>query len=1198
MEVSNMAVQWTDEQLKAITERGSNILVAAAAGSGKTAVLVERIIRRICDDENRVSIDKLLVLTFTEAAAAEMKRKIANAIEKRLVAEPDNVWLREQSMLVHSAHISTIHAFCMNMLQNNIHKTNLPADFTLIDEIENNVLRNQALDKVLERYYQRIDKKKAFADLAMGYGGTKSDDTLRTMVLKLYDFVRSLAYPEKWLKEAVNQYKLVVKNNSIKDTIWEKIVISLCNELALEAQDGLKRIWEIVDNEVPSDHKYFSYYRELYDSFNIAFMPILQRNADINIAKRCCDMFVVSTTPRKTGLDEETVEKINLIKKQLVLEPVNDIKSFINSTDADRLERVVLCSPRVNILKKLVRQTERLHTFMKRDMSTLDFGDLEHEMIKLISDKSGRPTVVAEQLRERFEEILVDEYQDTNNIQDTMFKLLSRNENNIFMVGDLKQSIYKFRNADPSIFAEKYERYSNGDGGKCIRLFKNFRSRTDVIDSVNGIFSAIMKKETGGLDYTKDEYLICGADYQTGVGDFCTEILLTDGDKNNYVDDEYTVFSSNRQEAITIAKRISEMVGNKEFMVKDSATEELRPVRLGDITILVRNKSRVAELQQVLAEYGIKSSSEVGEKYLDSIEVLTVLSFLQIIDNPRQDIPLLAVLRSPVFDFTPDELAQIRLCCKGDFYDAICLSSKKDNAKAKEFLDILNKFRDMAVYKGVDELIWEICYGLHYIDIVGSMPDGNSKIANLKLLHERGTEFEQGALSGLFSFMGYIESIRNGNSDMKSANLFMDSENIVSIMTIHKSKGLEFPVVILCNMDKNFNETDASDSVLWHENIGIGMDFVDTKLRVKYPSITKQLIKEVKIKDSRAEEMRLLYVALTRAKEKLIMSTLIGTHFDAWKKAAPVSGENIPAGIIRNQRNMRDWVLSTVISHPSAEVLRDYAECQINNSDNYSYKLKVVMDNGEEGNKGIFIESDTNGEDSNTQQHLASYIDRVKYEYPHIKLGRTPIKMSVSELKRRNMPDDEYAPSVVNLNSTILTENNEYGSAERGTITHYVMQHIDYKRTDSTEDIEEQLNKLVLCGVISNRQKGIVSSEEIFTFFNDSLGQRLKKSTNVMREFDFYMEVPAETIDKLLDDADKSETVLLQGIADCFFYEDDGVVLIDYKTDFVTEENVYSRAEKYREQVEYYTAGLESVLECPIKERYLYFLHIGKAVKM
>ena len=476
------------------------------------------------------------------------------------------------------------------------------------------------------------------------------------------------------------------------------------------------------------------------------------------------------------------------------------------------------------------------------------------------------------------------------------------------------------------------------------------------------------------------------------------------------------------------------------------------------------------------------------------------------------------------------------------------------------------------------------------------MIDGNSKIANLKLLYERAIEFEQGKLSGLFSFMGYIESIRNENGDMKSANLLTGNENVVSIMTIHKSKGLEFPVVILCNMDKNFNETDTSDLVLWHESAGIGIDYVDTKLRVKYPSITKQLIREIKIRDSRAEEMRLLYVALTRAKEKLIMSTLIGTHYDGWKKAAPVSGKSIPAGIIRNQRNMRDWVLSASIAHPSADILRELSNCTQNNFNDYSFDLKVVMDDGQEGNKKLLIETEAKGEDKGNKTNIESYIDRIKYSYPNISLVKTPIKMSISELKRRNMPDDEYAPSVVNVDNVVLTEYNEFGSAERGTITHYVMQHIDFRKTDSIDEIKKQLDDMVNRNVITERQKNVISLEEIFTFFNNSLGKRLKNSDKVMREFDFYMEVPAGFVDKSLNNCE--EKVLLQGIADCFFYEDDGVVLIDYKTDYVTEENVYKRAERYREQVDYYTVGLESVLECPVIERYLYFLHLGKAIKM
>lgn len=1197
-----MAVQWTAEQLQAIEARGSNILVAAAAGSGKTAVLVERIIRRICDPADPVPVDRLLVLTFTEAAASEMKRKIADAIEARLKQEPENKRLRDQSLLVHSAHISTIHAFCKTILQNNIHETELPAEFNLIDDTENEVLRNQALDQVLERYYKRIQKKEAFRDLAVGYGGIKTDDNLRGTVLRLHDFVRSLAYPEAWLREAAGQYRRVCETGSIGGTVWERLLLDLCRELAREALAGFQAIWRIVEAEVPSDHKYFNYYHDLLTQFEDIYGPVLEGRADVEMVRACHAAFAVGRAPVKKELDDGLVSKINGIKKELTAQPLGEIRTLLAAAEPEQVQRIILCSPRIQALKQLVRQTERLHRSMKRERSALDFSDLEHEMIKLISDRQGRPTRTAEKLRERFAEILVDEYQDTNNIQDTMFRLLSRDEKNIFMVGDLKQSIYKFRNADPGIFAEKYEAYGRGEGGLCIRLFRNFRSRDTVVDSVNGIFGALMTRETGGLDYTREEYLIQGAQYPDQAGDFTTELLLTDTDRGNYQEDgAYAGYSANQLEAVTIARRIRRMVDGRELQVTDRETGAPRPVRLGDITILVRNKKKAAELEQILEEHGIPAASETGRSYLNSLEVQTVLSFLQIIDNPRQDIPLLAVLRSSMFEFSPDELARIRLCAQGCFYEALCAAAGQGDDRSGAFLAVLEDLREASAYMGVDELIWKICHELHYMALAGAMPGGRIRQANLNLLYERGAEFEQGALCGLFHFMAYIESLRASGKDMVAAKPFADTSGTVAIMTIHKSKGLEYPVVILYGTEQHFNEMDAAKPVIWHEQAGLAMDFVDTVQRVRYQSLPKALVRERMLRDQRAEEMRLLYVALTRAKEKLILSATVGVKNNKWKEAVSDPAGCVVPGFTRRRLSMRDWILSALLAHPGAAALRELADrSDLPPDGRMDFGLRTGVVNHETAPmpapKLAAAQAEREPEAwSGLPEDLQ---ERMAFAYPHCGLGLTPVKLSVSELKRRQMPEEDYVPSILRVKQVILSDLTEIGAAERGTITHYVMQHVDFERTESLEQVEEQLDGMVRRGLISARQRDAVSAQGILEFFRHPLGTRLRRAEKKEREFDFYMEIPAGEVTDGLPEADRDERILLQGIADCFFYEGDGVVLIDYKTDRVTAEEAPARAERYRMQMEYYTRGLREILGCPIRERYLYFLHCGQAVAL
>lgn len=1196
-----MAVQWTEQQLQAIEARGSNILVAAAAGSGKTAVLVERIIRRICDKENPVPVDRLLVLTFTEAAASEMKRKIADAIQRRLQEEPENKRLREQSILIHSAHISTIHAFCKTILENHIHETDLPADFTLIDDVENQVLREQALDQVLERYYKRIEKKTAFRDLALGYGGIKTDDNLRGTVLRLHDFVRSLAYPENWLKETAEQYRIVCQTGSLSGTIWETLLLSLCRELVQEAFSGLEAIWRIVEAEVPSDHKYFDYYQDLLVQFQEAFALFLYASPTLKDLDYPLSTFTIPRAPVKKGLDDSLVARINGIKKEMVIQSLDEIRTLLHGAQPEQLQRIILCSPRIQTLKQLVRQTERLHRFLKRERSALDFSDLEHEMIKLISDRRGHPTKTAKKLQQQFEEILVDEYQDTNNIQDTMFRLLSRNEKNIFMVGDLKQSIYQFRNANPGIFAEKYRAYSKGEGGICIRLFRNFRSRDTVVETVNGIFAALMTRETGGLDYTQEEFLIQGAKYPENAGDFSTELLLTDTDRSHYSSSGlYSSCSANQLEAITVARRILRLVGGQEIQVTDGKTGTLRPIRLGDITILVRNKKKATELEQILELHGIPAISETGRSYLNSLEVLTVLSFLQIIDNPRQDIPLLAVLRSAIFNFSPDELAEIRLGTRGAFYDALCTAREDGNQRVTEFLSVLEALREDAEHAGVDQLIWKICYELQYMTLAGAMPGGEIRQANLKLLYERGAEFEQGALSGLFHFMAYIESLRAGGKDMTAAKTFTETENMVSVMTIHKSKGLEYPVVILYGTEQRFNEMDAVKPIIWSEQTGIAMDFVDTRRRIRYQSLPKALTRENILHSQHAEEMRLLYVALTRAKEKLILSATVGARANKWKEAV-FSESGVLPGFTRRRLSMRDWILSALLPHPDATILRENAErFELLPNGKMSFGLHTQMVNHELDpiavSEPLTAETaETPGRSPKTSEDLHG---KLTFRYPHKGLCLTPAKMSVSELKRRRMPEEDFAPGILRLNQVFLSGTSEIKAAERGTITHYVMQHIDFSKTETQEQVNQQLETMVTNGLISNSQRNAVQAKQIFQFFQQPLGQRLRQAKRVEREFDFYMEIPAKEVTEGLSSRDGEEKVLLQGIADCFFYDDNGVVLIDYKTDGITQEAVPARAERYRTQMEYYARGLAEILGCPIQERYLYFLHCGQAAAL
>ena len=1184
-----MSVEWTKEQLEAIEAHGSNILVAAAAGSGKTAVLVERIIRKITDKDNPVSVDRLLVLTFTEAAAAEMKRKIAAAVEKKLEENPEDEWLKEQSIKVNSACISTIHAFCSRIIANNSHLTDLPADFSLIDPTENDVLLKKALNDVLESYYRRIDTKESFRELVTGWGGIKGDDALRDTILKLHSFTRSLAYPKRWLRSAwTDGYGNIEKGGMIENSVWKKVLAKELYSGAENIAEALELIWHITEKEVPSNHKYFEYYMNLRSSFCGRFNSI--NSEDEDCFESLCGLlrgFSIPTAPRKTGLDENVAARISALRDSIVKEELKKAAEILSALDEENIAKIVKCSPVVRMLCMIVRQVEKLHMRYKREKSAIDFGDLEHGLLHLICNERGEETPLCRRLRDYYDEILLDEFQDTNVLQFEIFQRLSKAEGNLFMVGDVKQCIYKFRNADPTIFMRLYKLYAKGDGGRLIRLFKNFRSRSEVVDSVNYIFASVMSERVGGIDYTEEEYLIRGANYPSGSG-FDTEVMITDLTDAGILRENPDEIIS---EAENIADRIYRLICVENTMVTDKETGELRPAVFGDVAVLARNKSGGDAVETELLKRGITAVSESGEQYLNSVEVITVLYFLQIIDNPVQDIPLIAVMRSPMFGFTADELAKIRTCEKGRYYFAL-KAAAEENEKAADFLRVLNEFRECAKYMGVDELVRKICIDLHYFSIVSAMPGGEIKKANLKLLLERASAYEQGTLTGLFNFMNYIEMLRESGNDLAPAKNVGDGLNAVKIMTIHKSKGLEFPIVVMASAAKRFNAMDISNNIIWEEKLGIGLDYMDTRQRVRYSFPIKKLIANELYRALVAEEMRLLYVAMTRAKEKLIISASLKDRDNKWKDAEFDESGRICPSIVAGMNTMRDWIWGALLKHPSAEILRDVADrTDICCGGEFLAAFKVVA---AQNGAGIVSQTKENKKDDSEFGNAA---ERLNYQYPHSSLGQMPIKLSVSELKRRQMPEEDYSTGLLKAQRGFLSDKAELSAAERGTVTHFVLQHMDIQKSSSVNEIKVQIEEMVQNGMITENQGNAVNIDAVYNFFDSELGKRLKAAKKFNREFDFYMLVQPDEVEKNIRN-DAADEVILQGIADCFFYEDDGVVLLDYKTDRVGKSGAEERSTIYKTQIEYYARGLSEILDVPVKERYIYFLNCGEAVKM
>lgn len=1197
-------MDWTREQREAIEYRDDNILLAAAAGSGKTAVLVERIIKLISPDKGgtgAVDISDLLVLTYTDAAASEMRGKIAAAVERELEASPTNAHLKKQSLLIHSASISTIHSFCLNLLKSNIHLTDLPVNFSLISETENKIMLKTALDDVLERYYQRIDINPSFKSLALGYGGVKNDDSLREMILSLMRFVKSMAYPAKWLNDAVGEYRFTAENGKIGKK-WTKRLGELTSESGRELCEIYNAIKREMDDNLFEDHPYVAFFEEELGTINRLFEGLDDKDYTF-IRSRLCSFEFLTLRSGVRGAEGELTLAQNRIKalRERAKSCLNNLKEYFSFEESEIVSRITLSYPQMRTLKNIVLTVDRTYTKRKRSKNYLDFNDLEHEALKLLADKNGNPKETALKLREKYNEILIDEYQDTNNIQDTIFRVISRDNSNIFMVGDLKQSIYKFRNAVPTLFSEKYEAYDKEEHqGHLIRLFKNFRSRKSVVDTVNYVFESVMSREIGDVDYTEEEFLIKGARYPEDLPleQFETELHMICRDTKE--DDESGEKTDKTElEAYVAVSRIKEII-NGGMMVFDKNLNKSRKAELRDIVILMRNTKKTAPIfERILEENGIPVYTDIGKSYLGSVEVQTVLAFLQIIDNPLQDIPLIAVLRSPIWDFSNDELADIRSNHRrGYFYDALSYSAENGNEKAGDFLEKLDLLRKRAEYTALDELIHSIYYEYGYYAYAGAMSHKAERQANLRLLLERAAEFEHTKMSGLFSFINYVETIRDADGDLASAKVFGEGENVVRIMSIHKSKGLEFPVVILADTAHRFNIEDMKKKVLWHEDDGLGMDYTDTRLRVRYPSIPRMIISATAKREMMSEEMRLLYVALTRAREKLIITATFSGREKNWRVPVWNSDGKTLVSYIKGSQCFRDWITSAFMRHPKAKAMREYCEmeesCAFCDVD---FGLNVVMyKNKDEVLTKLNSQTATEKQlQVNADVTIQDINKRLGFEFSHMEKANIPIKMSVSEVKRMQSEESEYVPLIRSLEASEMFEFGRMTAAERGTVTHFVLQYADEKKIKSVADVENLLKEMQNDKIITKRQAESVNKAAISRFFMSELGERMRMADRLEKEFNFYTEADAQEIYQ----RDASGRVLLQGTIDCFMINGSKVTLLDFKTDRVeSREDAMEKAKKYEVQMKYYKKGLKEILGREIDEGYLYFLGIGEAIEM
>ncbi len=1232
--------KWTNEQLEAIKTRRCNLLVAAAAGSGKTAVLVERIIKIVTDNEDPIDIDRLLVVTFTSAAASEMRERIAAAITKELERNPSSKNLQKQLTLLSRANITTMHSFCLDVIKNNFHTIDLDPAFRIGDETEGTLLKNEIIDELFEDLYENDDEE--FFNLVEAYAGSKDDEKLKEIILDLYRFSMSGPWPERWLKEKAEEFN-IKSLDELNDTVWVKV---LKNDIGMEVDSFINMYHKAIDviSNTEGIEPYLDVFNDelsslinLKDGLNKGLNDIYNALSKISFGR-------LKSIRKNNVSDPEAQELVKGIRDQ-VKKKIGKLRDEVFSmTPEESLEGIRASYPFMKKLIEITLDFSKRFSESKRERNMLDFNDLEHLCLKILieegEDGGTKPSRVAENFREFFGEVLVDEYQDSNNVQEAIINLVSRkntNDPNVFMVGDVKQSIYRFRQAKPELFLEKYNTYSKEEGGldRVIQLYKNFRSREEVIDGVNFIFKEVMSNSVGELEYTDEEALNLGANFKEVKEDNCYAggpIELHILDKNDTrdlddIEDDEDIDSINL-EARVVAKRINELMSQqneKKFRVLDKDTGEYRPLKYKDIVILLRATKNWSEVfLDELGLEGIPVYADTGAGYFESIEIRTIMSLLKIIDNPLQDVPMIAVLKSPFMGFTAEEISDIRIINKDKyFYENIVSISKGEEiateelkSKCDKLVNYLDKWRNKSVYMPIDEFIWYLYMDTSYYGYVGAMPNGVLRQANLKILFQRAKQYEQTSFKGLFNFINFINKLRRSSGDMGSAKILGENEDVVRIMSIHKSKGLEFPVVFLAGAGKQFNLMDLNNSILHHDDLGFGPDYINLEKRISYGTLPKESIKKKIRLETLSEEMRILYVAFTRAKEKLIITGStrdIDKTVEKWFQSASIEQNRISPAEVFKGKSYLDWVGMALCQHRDGEVIRERigVSNEIAKDDLSTWQVKLWDRNNLIVEKNLEVVDEISLDEELFINCKEETVDkeierRLGYRYKFKEATTIKSNFSVSDLKKAGYEAEvEYSgerlfKEEIVLKPRFLQEEKGLSGAEKGTAVHFVMQKIDYERIDSLDEIKLQLEEMVQNELLTKDEFNAVNPFKIFNFFKSDIGKRIlkvyKSGGMVHRELPFYTRISAKEVKENLSDESINEKVRLQGVIDLFFEEDGEIILVDYKTDYVKDNIEEEMNKKYKVQLDYYTEALEKITGKKVKSRYLYLFYPEKEI--
>ena len=1224
-------MNWTKEQSQAIYQKGSNILVAAAAGSGKTAVLVERIINKIIKE--KIDIDRLLVVTFTNAAASEMRERILNSIYKIIESEETKDeeiinHLQRQITLLNKANICTIDSFCLDVIKNNFFEIEISPNFRIADTAEIDLLKQEVLEKIFEEKYENHDED--FEKLIKTYTSYRDDTPLKDLILKIYTYIESNPFPLEWLETQIEKFNIKDAKQDFSKTIWGTILLQNMKE---ELEDCIKKLKS--ENLRLSVDKELETYEKTITS-DIQQLEMVMGNLDswdkaYNLVNNV--EFLKWPSSRKiTNPEKDRAKSIrDKIKKSFTSKKDKIFTSNSEEANIDLLEMYEIL---VN-LKNLIKDFDEEFKKSKKEKNIVDFSDVEHFALQiLIKEKDGKyeSSDIAKKYQEKFTEIAIDEYQDSNLVQEYILTSISKG-NNIFMVGDVKQSIYKFRQAMPDLFLSKYKEYdeiTSNEKGLKIKLFKNFRSRKNVLDLTNLIFENIMGQKLGEIDYTEEEYLNLGANYKESNEDLLSEIDILDiteeeqNTNDNFEKEEEQEENEELEriedielEAKFVAEKIRELLDNN-FQIYDNKKEEFRKIQFRDIVILLRSTKNKANIfEKELIKQNIDVYSDTSSEYLESYEIQVIMDLLKIIDNPYQDIPLVHVMLSSIGMFTDDDLLEIRLCdSHDDFYTTMLksrLSVSKDlKEKIEIFLEKIENFIEKNQYMDLDELIWTIYEETGFLNYVALMPNGNLRTANLKMLFERAKQYENASFKGLFNFINFIERVKLGSGDLGAAKLIGENENVVRIMSIHKSKGLEFPIVFLSCSGSSFNMMDLNADILLHQNIGIGVKYIDYDKQIKYDTISKLALREKLLEENLSEEMRILYVALTRAKEKIYI-TAIKKDFnkDKEKMQELVDIYNLEDGkinpiLIKKYKKYIDWVLLVYLYNiqKSKEIMKL----------NIIKKSDIIKDLKIEENQDIdvfkLLEENSNNV---TEEQIIELKNKLAFEYKYKELSELPSKESVTNIVHKNIGKDNIHLKIEDSKDFIEEEDNDeeiikefprpkfltgteeekITAAKKGTLVHLCMKNLDFGREYELEDIQKLIQGLKEKGIITEKEEEAINPYIILKFTKSVIWQDLKEAKEYHKEEPFYINVLANDVIQ----TDMDENILVQGIMDLYYInKNDELILLDYKTDFAVQGEEENLINRHKAQLMLYKQALENALDRKVDKVYIYSTGLGKEI--